>query len=162
MFWQQLSAFHRAFTLPPWSLFLTLVTVVDLNRLEIIKPHTGNPASFPDLVSSWAKSRNLVLWVCWTFIVPYWILHLILILMDKCSYHPLSRILFYPANGNYHRNQQLNLTQKSMDHGNSAPIDAFTEKLLYRWLREHWGREDVENQNTKTSIMKQSNLEITT
>lgn len=73
-------------------------------------PSTGKPVSFPELVRSWSREKNLPLSFCLVSTILSYILIFFLRSTDKCSYHPLSKKLLFIADGEHH-------TKAQMDHG---------------------------------------------
>lgn len=68
-------------------------------------------------------------------------LNLILIMTGKCSYHPLSMKLLFPANEDHNRKKNIaeNTVEINRDPiiGIQEPVDAFITKQPNLRLREH-------------------------
>jgi hypothetical protein len=109
--------------------------------------------TFPGLVISWFLEKNLLLPLCQSRIISYYILNCIFTFTDKCSYHPSSNKLFFLAHGK----PQLDIVQRSTDNRPSgyvyitapASVDQTTSKTI------------VKSQDTRKSAVRQSFSEAT-
>lgn len=89
---------------------------------------TENLSNFPEPMRSWKLSKSPL---CYTSIIHYYILNLILIRTDKNSNHPPSETFLFTEKGEYHGNPQLDTRQRGMFVGALVPVDTSTSQLLY-------------------------------
>lgn len=113
---------------------------------------TGILAIFQKLVRKWPLEKNLLPALCWTSIIPNYILQRISIPKGKGSFHPSSKKLLLTKNGDHDRKPQKDTMQRSADpeklsHNGyisvTAPAFMASEKLRKR----RW--KDCKSHNTK-------------
>lgn len=108
---------------------------------------TGNLAVFPGLVWLQALEKNLLLSPCQPSIATYYILNLITMSMNECSYHCFLWKPRITANGDNHRRPHLNTEyttiQKSIDlEYPSLNISTSTSTSWNLWLWNNGRREE--------------------
>lgn len=97
-----------------------------------IMPGTENLASFPVLVGSWPQRRmlyHLVLALCWTRVIPSWILNFTLMTIGKCRYPTYQRSLSLQQTKTISENHNQTQDREQQIVGNHASKDTQSSVL---------------------------------
>lgn len=107
---------------------MLVVTSSNLNRLKI-HSIAGKPCL---VLETYIFKKKSTIAALLDHIIPYYILNLTLIVIDKCSYHPSSRELHFRESRDHHR---YILTWKGII-SSSLPLNKELQVRNDRWERE--------------------------
>lgn len=127
-------------------------------------PGNGSPAIFQKVVRKWPLKKNLLPALCWTSIIPNYILKLISIPIGKCSFHPSSKKLLLTENGDHDRKPQKDTMQRSADPGELSPngyISITAPAFMASEMLRKNGWKDCKGHNAKKAAVELALLGMT-